>query len=393
MNDPVPRLGIQEIDAQDFAAATSERIAEPVNPLLDFRRSLSERTPWVFVTPAIVLANVVVFVVMVASGVSPVEPTIDSLIHWGGNYGPKTLNGEWWRLFTSMFIHIGIFHIAMNMWAFWAAGLLVERLVGNVGFFVLYTLSGLAGSMASLYWHPMLVSAGASGAIFGVFGALLATLLKGSGSIPTQALTRLRNSAIAFVGYNLVFGFFVPQIDMAAHIGGLVAGFLCGLALGQPAEGGAGFTYFVRTCGVAGMGTVAMVALGLLLPHNVPDVYGEMEAFAKMEKQALATYNSAVVRVQQHQLSEAQLADVVEKEVLPKWSAATQRFTSMKVGTAALPKFPIFVQYLRARQNTWELLVQGVRENNPQKMAESKTQASLAEQYVRQLLDASKVGK
>ncbi|MFC1858608.1 rhomboid family intramembrane serine protease [Thermodesulfobacteriota bacterium] len=197
-----------------------------------FQNTLREMTPKVIFTPVIIGINTLVFVVMLINGVDVLSPTIKSLLSWGANFGPSTVDDEWWRLLTCTFLHIGIIHLLFNMWVLWDVGNLVERLVGNVGFVVLYLVSGLIGSLASVFWNPFVVGAGASGAVFGVCGALIAFLAWGS-SIPTEVLGKLRNSVLAFLAYNLLFGLGQEGIDMAAHIGGLAAGFICGVAMRQ----------------------------------------------------------------------------------------------------------------------------------------------------------------
>lgn len=181
------------------------------------------------VTPILLGICVVVYIVMVASGVSAFEPQVDQLIRWGANYGPRTLNGEWWRLATSMFVHIGLVHLLLNGYCLFQLGTLAERLFGARRFAALYLLSGLAGSLVSLTIHPLIVAAGASGAIFGVAGGLLALhrrkLLDGLPSM--RAALR---SIVPFVLYNLVAGL-RPGIDNAAHVGGLVTGLTLGALL------------------------------------------------------------------------------------------------------------------------------------------------------------------
>jgi rhomboid protease GluP len=105
-------------------------------------------------------------------------------IAWGSNFGPYTTEGEWWRLFTSLFIHFGIAHLLLNMFALTAFGPLVERLFGSVNFLFVYLLAGIAGSLASIAWNPGINSAGASGAIFGILGALMAVQLRAGATIP-----------------------------------------------------------------------------------------------------------------------------------------------------------------------------------------------------------------
>jgi rhomboid protease GluP len=124
---------------------------------------------------------------------------VGSLIAWGANYGPDTItNGQWWRLLTSMFLHIGIVHLAFNMIVLLQIGPFVERLVGNVGFLIVYFVSGFAGNVTSLVWNPYTVSAGASGAIFGLYGLLLGFLLMSRrDSIPTDVLAARGGTTIS----------------------------------------------------------------------------------------------------------------------------------------------------------------------------------------------------
>src|SRR5262245_31187047 len=141
---------------------------EPAGRVEGFHRALRTGTPRVYVTAALIGLNVAVFAAMLLDGVHPLSPTPLDLIDWVADFGPLTTHGQWWRLLTATFLHIGFFHLMFNMWALSAFGPLVERQVGNVGFLVLYLVAGLVGSVASLWWNPLLVSAGASGAIFGV---------------------------------------------------------------------------------------------------------------------------------------------------------------------------------------------------------------------------------
>jgi membrane associated rhomboid family serine protease len=119
-----------------------------------FHRMLAELSPRAFVTPTLIGCNIAVFVIMVASGVNPLQPTIEDLITWGADFGPKTLNGQWWRLLTSTFLHIGLIHLLCNMWAFLVVGRLVERLVGSVGFLGLYRISGLSVAWLAFFGSP-----------------------------------------------------------------------------------------------------------------------------------------------------------------------------------------------------------------------------------------------
>ena len=191
---------------------------------------LTTRTP-VSITAVLVGINVFMFVTMVLKGAPVMQPTADQLLRWGANYGPLTLSGQWWRLLAAMFVHIGIVHLALNMWALWNLGMLAEYLYGPKTFLALYLLSGLAASLVSLAHNPLVPTAGASGAIFGVAGALIATLYLGNLPTPRSALRTTLISLLVFAGYSLGYGFVKGGIDNGAHIGGLVSGLLLGTVL------------------------------------------------------------------------------------------------------------------------------------------------------------------
>jgi rhomboid protease GluP len=176
--------------------------------------------------------NVLVFVAMVVAGVSFSDPDARQILRWGADFGPLTLHGEWWRLGTSMFLHFGFLHLAFNMWALLNLGLVAEGLFGSRRFLAVYVLSGLGGSLASVFVHPMVVGGGASGAIFGVAGGLIVALRAQRGATVRPG-GRFMSSLVMFVLYNLFFGFATPGIDNIAHLGGLVTGaaFCAALAL------------------------------------------------------------------------------------------------------------------------------------------------------------------
>jgi membrane associated rhomboid family serine protease/Flp pilus assembly protein TadD len=203
----------------------------------EFVRRLEALTPRVWVTRAIVGLNALVFALMVASGVSLMDPTVPDLLAWGANFGPATTGGEWWRLLTAAFIHIGALHIALNMWCLWGAGDLAERIYGNAAFAVLYLQSAVGGSLVSLLVESGRASAGASGAVFGVYGALLSVLALNKGAIPPQVFRNLAKGTVGFVLFNVWFGLSLEGIDNAAHLGGLATGFVAGWCLRRPLDG------------------------------------------------------------------------------------------------------------------------------------------------------------
>jgi rhomboid protease GluP len=192
-----------------------------------------------------------VFLLMVVRGVGMWSPTVDQLMHWGAdNAGNVLIQGQWWRIVTAMFVHVGIIHLATNMWCLWNLGLLAEPLMDWFGLIAVYILTGAAGNLLST-WHAWMwpfrdpsgapifqAGAGASGAVFGIAGALIVLLKSKRLPIPQYELKRLRKSVIYFAVLNLVIGLSVNfgsgltgvEIDNSAHIGG----FLCGLLFALP---------------------------------------------------------------------------------------------------------------------------------------------------------------
>ncbi|MBI3240404.1 MAG: rhomboid family intramembrane serine protease, partial [Flavobacteriia bacterium] len=129
-----------------------------------------------FITPILVNLNLLIFIAMIVSGANIILPDNDTLLNWGANFRPSTLDGEWWRIITNCFLHIGIIHLLMNMYALIYIGMLLEPILGKLRFLSAYLFTGIMASLASLWWHDLTISAGASGAIFGMFGVFLALL-------------------------------------------------------------------------------------------------------------------------------------------------------------------------------------------------------------------------
>jgi len=192
-------------------------------------------TPWVRrtestigLTQIIFGINAAVFLGMSLSGSTVMNFPVRELIVWGANVGALTFSGEWWRLLTNVFVHGGLIHIAFNMWCLWNLGQLCESLYGRWTYAAIYLICGLGASLASAAWHPYVPSVGASGAIFGLAGALITALKLGEFSVPRSALSGTLRSLGAFVVYNLIFGFVLPGVDNTAHIGGLITGLIVG---------------------------------------------------------------------------------------------------------------------------------------------------------------------
>jgi rhomboid protease GluP len=193
--------------------------------------------------------NVAIFVVDLLSG--------NHLLLRGGAMVPVLIaHGEWWRLVTAMFLHIGLLHLALNMLALYIFGSLIEQTFGTARFLAIYFVTGFCASAVSFaFGDPQVPAAGASGAIFGLLGAWLAYNLRRRSLSLARANVQ---SALVLIAINLVFGFAVPGIDVLAHLGGLGAGFLAGFA----AEG-AGRRAVRRATQALGLAALLLVGVAL----------------------------------------------------------------------------------------------------------------------------------
>jgi rhomboid protease GluP len=298
----------------------------------DFHLRLAALTRSPRATPVLVGANVIVFAAMAAAGAGILRPDAAVHVRFGSNLGILTLGGEWWRLATAVFIHFGILHLAFNMWALWDAGRLVERLFGTARFLLVYAFAGLAGSVASVAWNPGVNSAGASGAIFGVFGALLAFLLDRRNGVPHLLLVEMRRHALVFIALATGFGFVYPGIDNAAHLGGLAGGVLMGALLTrpltQPARARPGWP---RLLLAAAAGALALTLAVQWLASPSPGRAAELELrrdldwLAETEARAIELTRALASEARAGTLDDRDFADRMEREVLPLWEQLAAR--------------------------------------------------------------------
>jgi rhomboid protease GluP len=181
-----------------------------------------------FITPILIYLNIGIFLIMAFAGLGFISFKTKDLLEWGANYRPITTNGQWWRLLTNTFLHGGLMHVVANMYGLLFVGIFLEPLLGKTKYLILYLLTGILASCASLWWYDATGSVGASGAIFGLYGIFLALLL--TKVFPPDFGKAFLASTLVFIGYNLLMGL-TGGIDNAAHIGGLLSGFIIGLIL------------------------------------------------------------------------------------------------------------------------------------------------------------------
>lgn len=251
------------------------------------------------VTATLVAINVAVYLLCSVDSLktglgSPMDFNPMRLLHWGADYGPLTLDGQYWRILTSMFVHGGLIHVGANMWCFWDFGRITERIYGRWRYLGIYLITGLASSVASLAMHPYSVSVGASGAIFGAVGALVFPFYRKRLVLPPPVMKTMMRSLITFIVINLLIGTAIPVIDNAAHVGGLLMGLLLGAIITHFAITGADLgQVFPRVAAVA----VLAIGLGFVgVQHLYRDRIVAAQAYLALERGDL---NTAVERARQ----------------------------------------------------------------------------------------------
>lgn len=339
-----------------------------------FWQAVHAATPRTPVTLGIVAINAAIFVATLFAGAGLFRGSPELLLAWGANYGPATGDGEPWRLVASMFLHFGIVHVAFNMWALWDAGRLVERLYGNGAFAGIYLFAGICGALGSLWWNaPRVVSAGASGAVFGVYGALFAFALARKHAVPKAVIGSIGASAAVFVAFSLFVGAVMPGIDNAAHLGGLAGGFAAGLACARPV--GAGLPP-LRAAATVALAAAMLAGLWQALP--APAYTHRAQLAAEQEIRDFLTEEAAAVKAAREvlepykrgELAPALAADRLEAEVVPRWDAANRRLAAISLAEAApaARRLALMVRYSAVRREMVSELAQGLRHDDRQRL-------------------------
>ena len=361
-------------EARDVVA---ERRRQPA----PFRDALRARTPWAIVTPALVALNMAIFVRMLFDGGAPGDP--GTLVAWGGSIGPRTTNGEWWRLVTSLFVHTGFLHLVANMLGLLQLGLLLERLVGRVAVAAVYVSAGVFAGLASLSASPVDVSVGASGAIFGMYGLLLAPAIwslyrRSAVTIPLRTVKRLIPAAAVFLLYN--------GLQSKADHAGFLVGFACGLVL---ARGISDCKPAARRVAVA-MGATAVIALAAAVPlRGVTDARPEIARVVAVEDRTAGAYETARDRFTLGRITAEKLIELIDRTITPELQETGVRLKAL----AGVPQVhqPLVAQaeeYLRLRDESWRLRADGLRKTNLLTLRKADDRERAALQIIKRLRPA-----
>jgi membrane associated rhomboid family serine protease len=340
-----------------------------------FAQELRARTQVAVVTPAILALNVAIFLAMCVGGGALSDSA--TLVAWGGNVGPRTTNGEWWRLVTSLFVHAGAFQLLGNLIGVLSVGLMLERLVGPVAFTLTYLVAGAIAGIAALSAHAVIVSTGASGAVFGIYGLLAASVMWGfyrrsATTIPFAALKRLLPAAFFF----LVVDLLTNGIRSDVRIVGFGSGLTAGLILA------AGFTYrkpaprrvFATVTATAG---IVMVLIAPLRGLN--DVRADVANVIAFENRTAHEYDTVLKRFSQGRSTIGERIELID-QIRPELQALLTRLESFhKVPREHQLLVTGAIEYLKTRDESWRLRREALRKSNLQilRQADSVERVSL----------------
>lgn len=339
--------------------------------LAGFVSALNRLTPQVWVTPTLIGLNILVYLGMLAAGVDPLTPSMNDMLHLGSNFPPRTMGGEPWRLVSCLFLHWGALHLAFNLWALWQLGRLVERLMGNVGLLLIYMTSGIAASLSTVAWNQDTISAGASGAVFGVAGAILGFSLRRGRDIPTGILRELRGGMLTFIGYNVVLGMTIEGIDQAAHLGGLVAGLFGGLILSQQLQDATHADRVVRNLILSISAAVVLLFIYAWLPgpSEMSGFISSIQRFATIEARVIADVDRAAADHDAGRIDDADFARFFRNDVLPAWQQGEQVLAAIKpANPAQASRRDQLAMCARMRREGWTLLIEGIEQQDVAKV-------------------------
>lgn len=366
----------------------------PAPDLASLLHAPAARSP---VTLTLLVANVLVFLAMLVNGAGLWHTETAVPLQWGANFGPATQDGQWWRLGSALFLHFGIVHLALNMWALWDVGRLIEQLFGRWRFITLYLGSGIVGNLLSLAWQGnQAVSGGASGAIFSLYGALLVFLLRERAQVDKGEFRWLFGAASVFIVLALVMGLLVPGIDNAAHLGGLAAGALFSVVLARRWTRDSPRPQAVRAIAAVAL-VAAMAGLVAHLPAPSYRLGEELRAraainqFLLQDRHISQQWESLLGQGQKERLSFDQLAGRIDDNVTTPYQRSFDQLANLHLdaGAPSAQTLEILRAYAALRTDASQALAEGLRDRDAKKIRQALESARQAPMMAREATGTS----
>jgi membrane associated rhomboid family serine protease len=351
-----------------------------------FDEALHERARWVLATPALAVVSTVVFLCMLVAPGALSDP--ETLVRWGGSFGPRTTQGEWWRLLTATFAHTSFLHFLVNVAALVQIGIIMERLFGRIAFVSVYLAAGLMTSIVNLAMHPIAVSAGGSGSVFGILGLLLIWLVAGTAfrstlAIPLKTVLTVCPAVALFILYSMAAGF-----DGLPELAGLAVGVVSGLVLAKDVE--ARTPPLMRIA--ATMGAVALIAVPSAVPlRGLTDVRPELQKVAAIEQRTASIYDRAVGRFTKGEIQVKELAELIDGTILPELRTARARLGQLKgVPREHEPMVAGAREYFTLREKGWRVRADALRKINRATLRQAD---EIADEALRALAEMAEIAE
>ena len=323
-----------------------------------FRETLRARTRIAPVTPLIAVANLAVVAGMIFHPQLMNDP--DPMISWGANFGPRTANGEWWRLITTLFVHVSVLDLMVCLLAFVPLGLILERIVGPAAFAAVYLTAGLFSSLFMLSAFPVAVSAGAAGAVAGVYAFMLAVLLWGISQRPRLVLPLITIKLLAICG-----GLFVAYSWLTGAAAVVVVGFASGLFAGLTVSRGVNTRRTPTIRMAATVATMACVAIVTAVPlKGITDARREIEIVLETETQTAQAFKAALQDFTDGRMTDKALAVVIDRVILPELDYVSGRLAKVDRNMVPREQAPMITaaeEYLTLRNESWTLRANALR--------------------------------
>jgi membrane associated rhomboid family serine protease len=339
--------------------------------IASFWTQLCERTRFAPVTPAVVGLNILVFAFMLLGNAPPSAP--ETLISWGASFGPRTTNGEWWRLVTMLFVHRSILHLVVDVVGILTVGVVLERLVGPAAFAAVYAAAGLSSSAFDLVASPTGLSLGASGAVFGLYGLMLAfaigSVFDTRPTVPWMLIKYLAPPAALFAVYSLATGAITTKPELMAFVVGCISGLFVARRIEERPVS------TIRTAPVV-VGAIVMVIVTVRPMSGMTDMRPEIHKLATAEEAMATRYQAAVDRFTNGRLTVRELAAVIDRDIMPELQAARAHVASLEhIPDEQKPLLTAAQQYLQLRDESWRIRSKALHAGNVSML----TQAEVSE--------------
>jgi rhomboid protease GluP len=362
--------------AKKYVETLKVAATEPGPDYDEFRAALRARTPYAVATAAIVLINATIVLGMLFGATTIGVP--DTLVAWGASLGTRTTNGEWWRLVTSTFVYSGTLHLLVDVAVLIQLGGILERLVGRLTFTAVYLSAGVFAGLVNLSSQPLAVTVAAPGAIFGLYGLLLATVFwqmfhgwrgdlvpdaeEGAAPdmrIPLVAVKRLGVGAAVFFVYSVLAGF-----AHSAEFIGLLVGLMYGIVFARCAGEEEPET---RQVAVAMGAAAAIAVMSAVTLRGIADVKPEIARVLATEERTAAAYRTGFDAFKKGRITAEALARVAEGTIMPELQAADAHLKALK---NVPPEHQAVVadarEYLRLRSASWRARAEALRKTTPE---------------------------